>query len=133
MEYEYKKIKGMSSTLKSQDGGVWNYLPHKVFLEKGMEKKRVIFGDVTGKSGSEATERICMQQKGSTKTMRLYPYSGRLSFFDKVLGYMAAASPTGKVGFVRIRKKNPLKLALVIGLLLVLHYLRVLEQGAVSG
>lgn len=120
MEYEYKKIKGMSSTLKSQDGGVWNYLPHKVFLEKGMEKKRVIFGDVTGKSGSEATERICMQQKGGTKTMRMYPYSGRLSFFDKVLGYMAAASPTGKMGFVRIRKKNPLKLALVIGLLLVL-------------
>ena len=49
MEYQYKKMKGMSNTLKSQDGGSWDYLQHKAFLEKGMEKKCVIFGDVTGK------------------------------------------------------------------------------------
>lgn len=80
MEYQYKKMKGMSNTLKSQDGGGWDYLTHKAFLEKGLEKKCVIFGDVTGKSGSEASERICTQQEGCTKTMRMYPYSGRLSF-----------------------------------------------------
>lgn len=42
MEYQYKKMKGMSNTLKSQDGGGWDYLTHKAFLEKGLEKKCVI-------------------------------------------------------------------------------------------
>ena len=119
MEYRYIKVEETQKKLKARDGSIWPYIPQKTFLEKEMDKESIIFGDVTGQVDESAPRLISMQQGEEKRTMRIRLYRSKLSFFDQVSGYMMAMAPTGKEGYVRVRKKSPLKISIAIGLLLV--------------
>lgn len=120
IEYQYQKIKGMSGKLKSHDGGVWSYIPLKTFLEKENYNEGIIFGDVSGKAGGESPMLISMHQGEEKKTMSVQRSRSKLSFFDKVPGYIMAVSPRGQEGYVRIVKKSLLKIWITIAVLLVI-------------
>lgn len=118
MDYQYKKMEGTSKKLKAQDGTFWPYIPLKSFFDEEMDKESIIFGDATGQVDNTAPRIISMEQGGEKKTMSMLRYRRRLSFFDKVFGYIMVVAPAGKEGYVRIRKKSPLKISIVIGLLI---------------
>lgn len=118
MEYPYRDTKGEFGEMKSRDGGVWSYLPNDSSCSGGEDKE--VFGDVTGAAGYANLPHISMQQEGKKKTMRLYGYKHKLSFFEKVLGYIPVSSPNGKAGYARIRVRSAKKILAVIILLLVL-------------
>lgn len=118
MEYQYKKAKAATRKLKGQDGGVWAYIPLKEFLAQGMDRESIIFGDASGSSGDNAPLHISMQQNGEEKTLRMHRYRGKLSFFDKVLGYIMATASNGKEGYVRIRKRSYIKIWILTGVLM---------------
>lgn len=117
MEYQYKEMKEVSKKLKSSDGGIWPYISFKTFLDEGLDKESSIFGDVTGTTGDTVHPFVSKEYDGEKKMMRLYRYHGKLSFFDKVLGYACVITPNGKKGYVRIIKKSMLKILLMIGIL----------------
>lgn len=116
MEYPYRDTEGEFGEMKSRDGGVWNYLPNDISCSAGEDKE--VFGDVTGAAGYTNLRHISMQQEGKRKTMGLFRYKQKLSFFEKVLGYIPVSSPNGKAGYARLRVRSAKKILAVLILLL---------------
>lgn len=120
MEYPYRDTEGLSAELKSRDGGVWSYIPGDTFDGTGNDKEDMVFGDVTGAPGNTNRRYISMQQERERKTMRLFRYKYKLSFFEKIIGYIPVSSPNGKAGYARIRVRTAGKILAVVILLLAL-------------
>ena len=120
MEYPYRDTEGLSAEMKSRDGGVWSYIPGDTFDGTGNDKEDMVFGDVTGAPGNTNRRYISMQQERERKTMRLFRYKYKLSFFEKIIGYIPVSSPNGKAGYARIRVRTAGKILAVVILLLAL-------------
>lgn len=118
MEYPYRDMEGEFGKIKSRDGGVWSYIPDLTYDGSGDGKEDAVFGDVTGAPGYANLRYISRQQKGKSKTMRLYRYKQKLSFFEKILGYIPVSSPNGRDGYARIRVRSAEKILAVVILLL---------------
>lgn len=118
MEYPYRDTEGQFGEMISRDGGVWSYIQGDTFEGTGDDKKDIVFGDVTGAPGYTNLRYISMRQEEKKKTMRLFQYKQKLSFFEKALGYIPVSSPNGRPGFARIRIRSVRKILAAVILLL---------------
>lgn len=118
MEYTYKVTEALDE-IKFKNNGTWKYISVKDYFSTGKDKESLIFGDVTGVKDEKSLRYVFMEEDGEKKTLRIFRYKSRLSFFDKVIGYIAVTNPNGKDGYVRIRRKSNNKI-LVTALFLIL-------------
>lgn len=120
MEYQYHEIEENYEAMKSQDGGVWRYLPHRSLSREEVAQVKPVFGDVTGTIGDTSLRYVGMRKHGIEKNMRIYRYQNKLSFFEKTVGYIPVSDPNGKKGFVRIRKKSVNKILLILAIVVLI-------------
>lgn len=109
MEYTYKCAEKQNRILKDKEGNTWKYIGLKELHEPPL-----IFGDVTGDKVGKARHWVIYREKDSEKKMRVFSYREKLSFFDKYYGYMEVVNEEGKEGYLRIRKKSPLKMMIPV-------------------
>lgn len=119
MVYQYKETDGVNE-IKFKNNGTWKYVPSKLFINTEKDDDSVIFGDVTGVKAEKSLRYVSMDQAEKKYTLRIFRYKSRLTFFDKVIGYISVLNPNGQSGYVRIRKKSVKKILLSVLLLFLM-------------
>lgn len=115
MEYTYKNVVKQNRILKDKEGNTWKYIGLKELHEPPL-----IFGDVTGDKAEKAKHWVIDKEKDAEKKIRVFSYREKLSFFDKYYGYMEVVNEQGIEGYLRIRKKSPLKMMIPVCMLVLI-------------
>lgn len=106
--------------LRDKNGNIWEYIPLKEAKEKGISPKDVM-GDVFRKSKEKSIGTLKVQDKnGREITAPIYPYKEKLSYTEKVVGYIPYDAWTDATDYVRIIRKSIAKILIPILILLAL-------------
>lgn len=105
---------------RDKKGNVWEYISVKEAQEKGISPKNVI-GDVLCRSKEKSIGVL----KGTDEDGReiktpIYPYKEKLSYTEKVVGYIPYEEWVDSTDYVRVVRRSPAKILIPILVLLAL-------------
>ena len=104
-----------------KNGDVRESFSVKEAKNKGILPKNVA-GDIRRRAGGETAHAKLKEElkSGSTKTLSVYPYKEKLSYAEKVEGYIIYDQNEEETEYVRIVKRSVLKILIPILLILAL-------------
>lgn len=103
------------------DGQIQQSIPAKAAKQKGIGPKNVA-GDICRKAKKEKPLGKVKEElgNGQTRILTIYPYKEKLSYSEKVEGYVLYSDSGERTEYVRIVKKSVLRILLPILLIMAL-------------
>lgn len=106
--------------LKDSKGNVWTYFSINEAKDMGVTPKNVV-GDVFRKSKEKAIGVLkSRDDQGTEMETPIYPYKEKLSYIEKVVGYIPYDEQTEGTDYVRVIRRSPAKILIPLLLLLAL-------------
>lgn len=103
--------------IKDKKGSVWECIPVRSASEYGILPQNIM-GDVMRKGSSPIGTLTRTDEEGNTKSLTIYPFKEKLSFFEKVTGYIPYGEGEDNREYVRIVRRSVPKTLLPLILLL---------------
>lgn len=106
--------------LKDKKGNIWEYIPLKEAKEEGISPREV-FGDVFRRTNEKSIGVLTADDgRGGEITAPIYPYKEKLSYAEKVAGYIPYKEGEDGTVYVRAVRKSPAKILIPLVILLAL-------------
>lgn len=106
--------------LRDKKGNTWEYIPLKEAKEKRISPKNVM-GDAFRRSKEKPVGTLRKKAAGGREqTTPIYPYKEKLSYTEKVEGYILYAEKEDGTNYVRVVRRSVWKILLPILILLAL-------------